>query len=91
MCDWFAGLGRPVKRKPKMKVHYGGRQADYEYNARKKEREAEIDRILDKLRKSGYNSLTDDEKKSLFDASKKWVFGNIHLEVCWFWQTWLSG
>jgi len=71
VCDWFAGLGRPVKRKPKMKVHYGGRQADYEYNARKKEREAEIDRILDKLRKSGYNSLTDDEKKSLFDASKK--------------------
>lgn len=71
VCDWFAGLGRPVKRKPKMKVHYGGRQADYEYNARKKEHEAEIDRILDKLRKSGYNSLTDDEKKSLFDASKK--------------------
>ena len=71
VCDWFAGLGRPGKRKPKMKVHYGGRQADYEYNARKKEREAEIDRILDKLRKSGYNSLTDDEKKSLFDASKK--------------------
>ena len=71
VCDWFAGLRRPVKRKPKMKVHYGGRQADYEYNARKKEREAEIDRILDKLRKSGYNSLTDDEKKSLFDASKK--------------------
>ena len=65
VCDWFAGLGRPVK------VHYGGRQTDYEYNARKKEREAEIDRILDKLRKSGYNSLTDDEKKSLFDASKK--------------------
>ena len=71
VCDWFAGLGRPVRRKPKMKVHYGGRQADYEYNARKKEREAEIDRILDKLRKSCYNSLTDDEKKSLFDASKK--------------------
>lgn len=70
--DWFVGLLHPVKRKkPKMKVHYGGRQSDYEYNARKKEREAEIDRILDKLRKSGYNSLTDDEKKSLFDASKK--------------------
>lgn len=64
-------LGHPVKRKPKMKVHYGGRQADYDYNARKKEREAEIDRILDKLRKSGYNSLTEEEKKSLFDASKK--------------------
>ena len=36
VCDWFAGLRRPVKRKPKMKVHYGGRQADYEYNARQK-------------------------------------------------------
>ena len=71
VCDWFMRLGHPVKRKPKMKVHYGGRQADYDYNARKKEREAEIDRILDKLRKSGYNSLTEEEKKSLFDASKK--------------------
>lgn len=37
----------------------------------KKERTEEIDRILDKLRKSGYGSLTDAEKKSLFDASKK--------------------
>lgn len=54
-----------------MKVHYGGRQSDYEYNAQKRQREAEVDRILDKLRKSGYNSLTDDEKKRLFDASKK--------------------
>jgi len=28
----------------------------------------EIDRILDKLKKSGYDSLTTEEKKSLFDA-----------------------
>ena len=71
VCDWLVGLAHPVKRKPKMKVHYGGRQSDYEYNAQKRQREAEVDRILDKLRKSGYNSLTDDEKKRLFDASKK--------------------
>ena len=31
----------------------------------------EIDRILDKLKKSGYESLTTEEKKSLFDASKR--------------------
>ena len=41
------------------------------YNARKKQQSEEIDRILDKLKKSGYNSLTTEEKKSLFDASKK--------------------
>lgn len=59
-------------RKPKMKVHYGNsRQKDYDYNARKKVQSEEIDRILDKLKKSGYESLTTEEKKSLFDASKR--------------------
>lgn len=59
-------------RKPKMKVHYGaGRQQDYDYNARKKAQSDEVDRILDKLKKSGYDSLTTEEKKSLFDASKR--------------------
>ena len=61
------------KRKPKMTVHYGNntRQNDYDYNARKKAQSDEIDRILDKLKKSGYESLTTEEKKSLFDASKR--------------------
>lgn len=58
-------------RRPKMTVHFSDRTKDYEYNARKKERNEAIDRILDKLRQSGYNSLTDDEKRQLFDASKK--------------------
>lgn len=63
------------RRKPKMKVHYGNgrpeRERDYDYNAKKKSQSDEIDRILDKLKKSGYESLTTEEKKSLFDASKK--------------------
>ena len=61
------------KRKPKMKVHYSNqsRQKDYDYNAQKKAQSDEVDRILDKLKKSGYESLTTEEKKSLFDASKK--------------------
>lgn len=58
-------------KKPKMKVHQGGRTQDYDYNARKKAQNEEIDRILDKLKKSGYGSLTTEEKKRLFDASKK--------------------
>jgi membrane associated rhomboid family serine protease len=61
------------ERKPKMKVNYGGgkRDADYEFNARRKEKADRIDQILDKIKKSGYESLTSEEKKSLFDASKK--------------------
>ena len=60
-------------RRPRMKVHVNnasGRKADYEYNARKKEQSDEVDRILEKLKKSGYSSLTDNEKRRLFDASK---------------------
>ena len=60
------------RKKPKMEVRFGtGRQADYDYNARKKERDDEVNRILDKLRKSGYDSLSSEEKKSLFDAGKR--------------------
>ena len=73
VIDWL-GNGWKMKRtsqKPKMKVHNGGRAGDYEYNARKKEQNEEIDRILDKLKKSGYQSLTTEEKKRLFDASRR--------------------
>ena len=42
---------------------------DREYNARKKVTQDEIDAILDKIRKSGYDSLTKDEKQKLFDQS----------------------
>ncbi|MBE6288423.1 MAG: rhomboid family intramembrane serine protease [Mediterranea massiliensis] len=59
------------KEKPRMKVKQGGRRQEYDYNARKKEQNAEIDRILEKLKESGYESLTTEEKKSLFDASKR--------------------
>ena len=45
------------------------READMEFNARKQQRQAEVDAILDKIRKSGYDSLTKEEKKRLFEAS----------------------
>ncbi|MFQ9996385.1 MAG: DUF6576 domain-containing protein, partial [Hoylesella buccalis] len=31
----------------------------------------EIDKILDKIRKSGYDSLTAEEKQKLFDSSNR--------------------
>lgn len=60
------------KPKPKMRVtHNNKRDADYEYNERKYKEGEEIDRILDKIKQSGYASLSKEEKKRLFDASKK--------------------
>ena len=45
-------------------------KSDWDYNAQKKQQQEEVDRILDKIRKSGYDSLTKDEKQKLFDSSK---------------------
>ncbi len=62
----------PKKKKPKMKIHYNNeREKDYAFNARKKMESERIDQILEKLKKSGYESLTAEEKKDLFDASKR--------------------
>ena len=40
---------------------------DYEYNARKNKENAEVDEILDKINKSGYDSLSKKEKEKLFN------------------------
>lgn len=71
VMDFFSGRLKMPKRKPRMNVHYGSRQQQYDYNARKKADEDEINRILEKLRKSGYGSLSENEKKKLFDASRR--------------------
>lgn len=43
---------------------------DWDYNARQKANQEEIDRILDKIRRNGYDSLTKEEKQRLFDNSR---------------------
>ncbi|MDD4637268.1 MAG: rhomboid family intramembrane serine protease [Bacteroidales bacterium] len=65
-------FSRSRDRKPKMKVTYQDvrRESDWDYNARKQNEEKDIDLILDKIKKSGYESLSADEKKRLFDSSK---------------------
>jgi hypothetical protein len=42
-----------------------------DYNRERRAREAQIDAILDKMRKSGYDGLTEEEKRTLFTAGKK--------------------
>lgn len=68
VIDVIVNLG---KKRPKMKVTYKRPETDYEYNTRKQQETETIDRILDKLKHSGYESLSNEEKKRLFDASKK--------------------
>ena len=41
-------------------------ESDYEYNARKKKEEKKINLILEKISRSGYDSLSEDEKEKLF-------------------------
>lgn len=74
IIDWFSNIIKPNQKNPRMKVKYNNndpRQRDYDYNRRKKQEAEEIDDILDKIKKSGYSSLSDNEKRRLFDASRK--------------------
>lgn len=68
LIDKIVNIG---KRKPKMKVTYKRAETDYDYNRRKHQENVDLDTILDKLKHSGYESLSAEEKKTLFDASKK--------------------
>ena len=45
-------------------------ETDEEYNMRQRQNQEEIDAILDKIRKSGYDSLTKEEKQKLFDQKR---------------------
>src|SRR5690554_128834 len=71
LIDWFVGLFKPRPKRAKMKVKHVRQETDWEYNQRKHTEQEEIDAILDKLKQSGYSGLSSEEKRKLFDASKK--------------------
>ncbi len=72
LLDRVANLTKPPRgKKSNMKVEYKRNESDYEYNRRKREEQTDIDSILDKLKKTGYGGLSAEEKRKLFDASKK--------------------
>ena len=69
ILDRLANLKK--QREPQMKATPGGRaESDEAYRERKRREADTLDEILDKLRRSGYESLSADEKKTLFDASR---------------------
>lgn len=71
LIDWFVNLTKPRHKKPKFEIKHKRAETDMEYNARKNSEQEEIDTILDKIKHRGYGNLTEEEKRKLFDASKK--------------------
>lgn len=70
----IAGLFKKRKMKSHMNYHYQAAKrskSDEDYNQEKKQNNEIIDAILDKIKKKGYASLTEKEKKALFEKSKK--------------------
>lgn len=61
--SWF-------QKKSNLTVTHKRSLTDLEYNTIKVQRQKEVDRILEKIKHSGYDSLSASEKKILFDASK---------------------
>lgn len=75
--QFFDNLRNNWERRSHRKADFSHRdtdvrnESDWDYNARKKAEQDEIDRILDKVRRSGYDSLSDAEKRKLFDSGSK--------------------
>ena len=67
IIDFIVTLFKPRK---KLKVTHKKPKTDYEYNRTKTENQAIINSILDKISKGGYDSLTKEEKETLFKESQ---------------------
>ena len=60
-----------LKNKTRIKTIYKRKDSDYEFNRKRVENQKKIDNILEKIAKSGYESLNKAEKDLLFTESKK--------------------
>ncbi len=71
--DWVANLLKPRSKKPFKKVHRTTHSAPQRSNPKmeKSDHQKKVDGILDKIGKSGYESLTKEEKDFLFKAGKE--------------------
>ena len=59
------------KRKSTIKVVHKRAKKDEDYNLDKRQKQKRIDDILDKISRSGYDSLSKEEKALLFELSKE--------------------
>jgi len=71
---WFEGLFTKNQKQPLKTVYKNSKQSKqttYQKKESKSEEQKKIDSILDKISKSGYDTLTKEEKDYLFKAGKK--------------------
>jgi len=59
------------KKRRKLNISYRSGDTEHDYNQQRQQRRADLDAILEKIKKSGYESLTKDEKEALFKYSSK--------------------
>jgi membrane associated rhomboid family serine protease len=71
ISGWLTKIFDRITSPKKMKVAYKKSKHDEEFNISKKAKQERMDEILDKISKSGYGSLTQNEKDFLFRASKE--------------------
>lgn len=66
------GIVKLFKPRQRIKVSYKGKTPadDIEYNRQRNHKQEEINRVLEKISKSGYDSLTKEEKELLFKMGK---------------------
>lgn len=72
LTGWLQRLIEKItqKKKPSIKVVYRKDASDESYHNKKANNQEAIDKILDKISRSGYASLTYEERDILFKASK---------------------
>ena len=72
VTQFWSPIKNLFKRKPKMKATYSKKPlTDDEYSLSAKVHQQNIDEILDKIKKSGYESLSKEDKELLFKESMK--------------------
>ena len=66
----LSGLKKMFSAKPKVKISYKKPVDDIEYNRQKNQDQKRMNEILEKISKSGYDSLSKEEKEILFRMGK---------------------
>jgi membrane associated rhomboid family serine protease len=67
----FSGINKTFESKPKVKVSYRKPVDDIDYNRLKNQDKNRMNEVLEKISKSGYDSLTKEEKEILFRMGKE--------------------
>jgi membrane associated rhomboid family serine protease len=72
VVQWIHKVAKLFKSRKKVRIeHRQPPRDDYEYNRQRNQNQEEINKILDKIAKSGYDSLSKKEKETLFKQGRK--------------------